>query len=411
MPFTTARTDRAGGGEPGLQAAGKSLGWWQWSCFIFLFHLGFGAVAIDVTAARHPGCVHCHALPGRERQHHVAGGIAIAIGAMVDAAVVVMIENAHKHLEHWSHNHPDQKLVGDARWRVIGESAAGSRPCAVLLAAHHHAVLHSGVHAGSAWEGRLFSPLAFTKTYMAAAAALSVTLIPVLMGYLIRGRIPDEVQPTESLPDCDLPPAERGAGLAQGHALAVACAICWARASGLCSIGGEFMPRLDEGDLLMPSRAAGLSRGKLASCCSRQTGLSRRCRGAERIRKGRPCRNRHRPAPWKCSRPPSSSSLKTNGGPGMTQDKLVDELDHIVKVQAWPTSGVPPIRNRIDMLATGIKSGVKWPEPTWPPSTALTGEIEKALKDVPGVSSALAERLTGGVMWMNINRDAASALG
>ena len=119
------------------------------------------------------------------------GGIAIAIGAMVDAAVV-MIENAHKHLERWQHAHPGETLDGEARWTRDRRRRGRGGPGAVLLAADHHAVLRAGVHA-QAQEGRLFSPLAFTKTYaMAAAAGLAVTLVPVLMGYLIRGRIPAE---------------------------------------------------------------------------------------------------------------------------------------------------------------------------------------------------------------------------
>ncbi|MGD3338386.1 efflux RND transporter permease subunit, partial [Xanthomonas citri pv. citri] len=119
------------------------------------------------------------------------GGIAIAIGAMVDAAVV-MIENAHKHLEHWSHEHPGEVLEGAARWRVIGDSAAEVGP-ALFFSLLIITLSFVPVFTLEAQEGRLFSPLAFTKTYaMAAAAGLSVTLIPVLMGYLIRGRIPDE---------------------------------------------------------------------------------------------------------------------------------------------------------------------------------------------------------------------------
>jgi Cu(I)/Ag(I) efflux system membrane protein CusA/SilA len=148
------------------------------------------------------------------------GGIAIAIGAMVDAAVV-MIENAHKHLEHWSHAITRIKSsYGDARWRVIGDSAAEVGP-ALFFSLLIITLSFIPVFTLEAQEGRLFSPLAFTKTYaMAAAAALSVTLIPVLMGYLIRGRIPDEKSnPLNRFLIADVPPAaERGAGLAQGHA-------------------------------------------------------------------------------------------------------------------------------------------------------------------------------------------------
>lgn len=119
------------------------------------------------------------------------GGIAIAIGAMVDAAVV-MIENAHKHIERWRHAHPGEDLKGDAQWRVIGDAAAEVGP-ALFFSLLIITLSFIPVFTLEAQEGRLFSPLAFTKTYaMAAAAGLSVTLIPVLMGYLIRGRIPKE---------------------------------------------------------------------------------------------------------------------------------------------------------------------------------------------------------------------------
>src|SRR5438046_7308560 len=121
------------------------------------------------------------------------GGIAIAIGAMVDAAVV-MIENAHKHIEAWHHAHPNQKLEGDAQWKVIGDAAAQVGP-ALFFSLLIITLSFIPVFTLEAQEGRLFSPLAYTKTYaMAVAAGLAVTLIPVLMGYLIRGRIPEERQ-------------------------------------------------------------------------------------------------------------------------------------------------------------------------------------------------------------------------
>jgi Cu(I)/Ag(I) efflux system membrane protein CusA/SilA len=154
------------------------------------------------------------------------GGIAIAIGAMVDAAVV-MIENAHKHLEHWSMPTRTKRWKGDARWRVIGDRRRG-RARAVLLAADHHAVVHSGVHAGSAGRTPVLAAGLHQDLRHGGGSGLSVTLIPVLMGYLIRGRIPDEkANPLNRFLIAIPPAAERGAGVAQGHA-GCRCAACWA---------------------------------------------------------------------------------------------------------------------------------------------------------------------------------------
>jgi Cu(I)/Ag(I) efflux system membrane protein CusA/SilA len=199
------------------------------------------------------------------------GGIAIAIGAMVDAAVV-MIENAHKHLEALARTHPGAEAEGEARWRSIGDAAAEVGP-ALFFSLLIITLSFIPVFTLEAQEGRLFAPLAFTKTYaMAAAAGLSVTLIPVLMGYLIRGRIPPSSQPAQPLPDRALPPAARRR-----------CCACpkrrwWSRPSAAgqpvaaAALGGEFMPPLDEGDLLyMPSALPGCRPARPPSCCSRPT--------------------------------------------------------------------------------------------------------------------------------------------
>src|SRR5216683_2157088 len=191
------------------------------------------------------------------------GGIAIAIGAMVDAAVV-MIENAHKHIEAWHHAHPDQKLEGDAQWRVIGDAAAQVGP-ALFFSLLIITLSFIPVFTLEAQEGRLFSPLAYTKTYaMAAAAGLAVTLIPVLMGYLIRGRIPDETRnPLNRGLIALYQPLLRSVLAFPKTTLAAALVILVVSAYPATHIGGEFMPPLDEGDLLyMPSALPGISAGK-----------------------------------------------------------------------------------------------------------------------------------------------------
>src|SRR5260221_9932970 len=191
------------------------------------------------------------------------GGIAIAIGAMVDAAVV-MIENAHKHIEAWHHAHPNRKLEGEDQWRVIGDAAAQVGP-ALFFSLLIITLSFIPVFTLEAQEGRLFSPLAYTKTYaMAAAAALAVTLIPVLMGYLIRGKIPDERKNplNRGLIGIYRPLLDKELAYPKAT-IFIALLILLPTAYPATHVGGEFMPPLDEGDLLyMPSALPRLSARK-----------------------------------------------------------------------------------------------------------------------------------------------------
>jgi Cu(I)/Ag(I) efflux system membrane protein CusA/SilA len=385
-------------------------------CAIFLFHLRSAFVAIvSLPLGILMAFIVMH-YQGVNANIMSLGGIAIAIGAMVDAAVV-MIENAHKHLEHWNHDHPGQKLEGEARWKVIGDAATEVGP-ALFFSLLIITLSFIPVFTLEAQEGRLFSPLAFTKTYaMAAAAGLSATLIPVLMGYLIRGRIPDEkanplnrwlIAAYRPLLDVVL----RVPKLTLGVAAVALVASLWP----LQHIGGEFMPRLDEGDLLyMPSALPGLSAGKAAELLQQTDRLIKTVPEVASVygKAGR-AETATDPAPLEMFETTIQFKPKSQWRPGLTQDKLVEELDRIVKVPGLANIWVPPIRNRIDMLATGIKSpvGVKVAGADLTIIDRVTGEIEKALKDVPGVSSALAERLTGGrYVDVIINRDAAARYG
>lgn len=385
-------------------------------CFIFLFHLRSALVAIVSLPLGIMAAFIVMHYQGVNANIMSLGGIAIAIGAMVDAAVV-MIENAHKHLEHWSHAHPDEKLEGEARWRVIGESAAEVGP-ALFFSLLIITLSFIPVFTLEAQEGRLFSPLAFTKTYsMAAAAALSVTLIPVLMGYLIRGRIPEEkANPLNRFLITVYRPLLNAVLNWPKATLAGAALLLGLSLWPLQHIGGEFMPRLDEGDLLyMPSALPGLSAGKASELLQQTDRLIKTVPEVLSVygKAGR-AETATDPAPMEMFETTIQFKPKDQWRPGMTQDKLVDELDRIVKVPGLANIWVPPIRNRIDMLATGIKSpvGVKVAGADLAIIDRLTGEIEKALKDVPGVSSALAERLTGGrYVDVNINRDAAARFG
>ncbi|EHR73144.1 heavy metal efflux pump, cobalt-zinc-cadmium [Burkholderiales bacterium JOSHI_001] len=385
-------------------------------CFIFLFHLRSAFVAIVSLPLGILAAFIVMRYQGVNANIMSLGGIAIAIGAMVDAAVV-MIENAHKHLEHWSHQHPDQKLKGEARWRVIGDSAAEVGP-ALFFSLLIITLSFIPVFTLEAQEGRLFSPLAFTKTYaMAAAAGLSATLIPVLMGYLIRGRIPDEkTNPLNRFLIAVYRPLLNAVLRAPKLTLAAATLVLVASLWPLQHIGGEFMPRLDEGDLLyMPSALPGLSAGKAAELLQQTDRLIKTVPEVASVygKAGR-AETATDPAPLEMFETTIQFKPKSQWRAGMTQDKLVEELDRIVKVPGLANIWVPPIRNRIDMLATGIKSpvGVKVAGTDLATIDRVAGEIEKALKDVPGVSSALAERLTGGrYVDVTINRDAAARFG
>ncbi|MEO5771741.1 MAG: CusA/CzcA family heavy metal efflux RND transporter, partial [Burkholderiaceae bacterium] len=269
-----------------------------------------------------------------------------------------------------------------------------------------------------AQEGRLFSPLAFTKTYaMAAAAGLSVTLIPVLMGYLIRGRIPDEkTNPLNRLLIAVYRPLLDIVLRAPKLTLVVAAVLLGISLWPLQHIGGEFMPRLDEGDLLyMPSALPGLSAGKASELLQQTDRLIKTVPEVLSVygKAGR-AETATDPAPMEMFETTIQFKPRDQWRAGLTQDMLVDELDRIVKVPGLSNIWVPPIRNRIDMLATGIKSpvGVKVAGTDLAVIDRVTGAIEKALKDVPGVSSALAERLTGGrYVDVNIRRDDAARFG
>jgi len=385
-------------------------------CFVFLFHLRSALVAIISLPLGILAAFIVMHYQGVNANIMSLGGIAIAIGAMVDAAVV-MIENAHKHLEHWEQAHPDQTLEGAERWKVIGDSAAEVGP-ALFFSLLIITLSFVPVFTLEAQEGRLFSPLAFTKTYaMAAAAGLSVTLIPVLMGYLIRGRIPSEQSnPLNRFLIAIYRPLLNAVLQGPKRTLAVATVLLLLSLWPLQHIGGEFMPKLDEGDLLyMPTALPGLSAGKAAELLQQTDRLIKTVPEVASVygKAGR-AETATDPAPMEMFETTIQFKPKDQWRPGMTQDRLVEELDRIVKVPGLANIWVPPIRNRIDMLATGIKSpvGVKVAGTDLATIDRLTGEIERALKDVPGVSSALAERLTGGrYVDVNIRRDAAARFG
>ena len=385
-------------------------------CFLFLFHLRSAFVAIICLPLGILAAFIVMHYQGVNANIMSLGGIAIAIGAMVDAAVV-MIENAHKHLERWSHEHAGQVLVGDARLRVIGDSAAEVGP-ALFFSLLIITLSFIPVFTLEAQEGRLFAPLAFTKTYaMAAAAGLSVTLIPVLMGYLIRGRIPREhANPLNRLLIALYRPLLNLALRWPKLTLFVSALLLAVSVWPLQHIGSEFMPQLDEGDLLyMPSALPGLSASKAAELLQQTDRLIKTVPEVATVygKAGR-AETATDPAPLEMFETTIQFKPREQWRPGMTSETLIAELDRVVRVPGLANIWVPPIRNRIDMLATGIKSpvGVKVAGADLATIDRLTGQIEHVMKKVPGVTSALAERLTGGrYVDVNINRDAAARYG
>jgi copper/silver efflux system protein len=385
-------------------------------CFIFLFHLRSAFVAIVSLPLGILAAFIVMHWQGVNANIMSLGGIAIAIGAMVDAAVV-MIENAHKHLERWAHAHPQARLEGEARWQVIGDAAAEVGP-ALFFSLLIITLSFVPVFTLEAQEGRLFAPLAFTKTYaMAAAAGFAVTLIPVLMGYLIRGRIPAErANPISRVLIAAYRPLLDAVLRAPKTTIAVAAVALVVSLWPLSQLGSEFMPRLDEGDLLyMPSALPGLSAGKAAELLQQTDRLIKTVPEVASVygKAGR-AETATDPAPLEMFETTIQLKPRDQWRAGLTPDQLVEELDRIVKVPGLANIWVPPIRNRIDMLATGIKSpvGVKVAGTDLETIDRITGEIERALKGVPGVSSALAERLTGGrYVDVTIDRDAAARFG
>jgi Cu(I)/Ag(I) efflux system membrane protein CusA/SilA len=385
-------------------------------CAAFLFHLRSALVAvvtlpvgilIAFIVMHHQG-VNANILS--------LGGIAIAIGAMVDAAVV-MIENAHKHIEYWKVAHPEKPLAGSEQWRMIGEAATEVGP-ALFFSLLIITLSFVPVFTLEAQEGRLFSPLALTKTYaMAASAVLAVTLIPVLMGLLIRGQLPAERRnPLNRLLIASYRPLLDKVLTFPKATLATAALIALATVYPIMRLGGEFMPPLDEGDLLyMPSALPGLSSAKASELLQQTDRLIKSVPEVASVfgKAGR-AETATDPAPLEMFETTIQFKPRDQWRAGMTPDKLVEELDRIVKVPGLSNIWVPPIRNRIDMLATGIKSpvGVKVSGTDLQEIDRLEGEIEQAVKNTPGVTSTLAERLVGGrYIDIKIDRDVAARYG
>jgi Cu(I)/Ag(I) efflux system membrane protein CusA/SilA len=381
-------------------------------CALFLWHLRSALVAIIALPLGVLAAFIVMRYQGINANIMSLGGIAIAIGAMVDAAVV-MIENAHKKLEAWQHAHPGENLVGAERWQVLTHAAAEVGP-ALFFSLLVITLSFIPVFTLQAQEGRLFGPLAFTKTYaMAGAALLSVTLIPVLMGYWIRGRIPEETKnPLNRMLINLYRPLLEAVLRRPKITLALAVLVFLTALWPVSRLGGEFLPPLDEGDLLyMPSALPGLSARKAAELLQQTDRLIKTVPEVATVygKAGR-AETATDPAPLEMFETTIQFKPQSAWRPGMTPEKLIEELDRTVRVPGLANIWIPPIRNRIDMLATGIKSpiGVKVAGSNLAAIDRVTQAVERVAKTVPGVSSALAERLSGG-RYVDIDIDRAAA--
>jgi len=384
-------------------------------CAIFLFHLRSALVAVVALPVGVLAAFVVMHWQGVSANILSLGGIAVAIGAMTDASVV-MVENMAKHIESFEAQRGRRPSVAE-RWVLVVESCVEVGP-ALFFSLLVIALSFVPVFALEAQEGRLFSPLAFTKTYaMAAAAGLSVTLVPILMGYFIRGRIPHEAaNPVNRFLIAVYRPVLDAVLRFPSATLAIAAALLALTAVPVLRLGGEFMPALDEGDLLyMPSALPGLSVSKASQLLQQTDRLIKTVPEVERVfgKAGR-ADTATDPAPMEMFETTIQFKPRDQWRAGMTPDKLVDELDRVVKVPGLSNLWVPPVRNRIDMLATGIKSpvGIKVAGTDLATIDRLATQIETAVKVVPGVSSALAERLTGGrYIDVEVDRLAAARYG
>jgi Cu(I)/Ag(I) efflux system membrane protein CusA/SilA len=377
-------------------------------CALFLFHLRSALVAIVTLPLGVAAAFLVMRVQGVDANIMSLSGIAIAIGAMVDAAIV-MIENAHKKLERWRDEHDGEMPQGADHWRVITEASIEVGP-ALFFSLLIITLSFLPVFTLQAQEGRLFAPLAFTKTYaMAASAALAVTLTPVLMGYWIRGRIPQEdANPINRWLASLYRPAIDFALATPKFVLLIAALALATTAWPLSRLGGEFMPMMDEGDLLyMPTALPGLSAAEASELLQQTDRLIRTVPEVESVfgKAGR-AESATDPAPLEMFETTVRLRPRAEWRPGMTPERLIEELDRTVRVPGLTNVWVPPIRNRIDMLATGIKSpiGVKVSGPDLASIDQAARAIEAAARNVPGVSSAIAERISGG-RYVNVEID------
>ncbi|URQ86706.1 efflux RND transporter permease subunit [Pseudoalteromonas sp. SCSIO 43088] len=378
-------------------------------CVVFLFHIRSSIVAIITLPMGILTAFVVMYWQGINANIMSLGGIAIAIGAMTDGAIV-MIENMHKHME-------KTPLTDENRWQVVMDSAAEVGP-ALFFSLLIITVSFMPVFILEAQEGRMFSPLAYTKTYaMAASAGLAITLVPVLMGYFIRGKvISEQKNPVNRILVAAYKPLLNAVLKVPKTTLVLALVLAAIGFYPVNKIGSEFIPPLDEGDLMyMPTTYPGISIGKAREILQQTDKLIASVPEVESVfgKVGR-ADTATDPAPLTMIETFIQLKPKSQWREGMTTEKLKKELDNLVKFPGLTNAWVMPIKTRIDMLATGIKTpvGIKVAGPKLSEIQKIGEQIEVILKDLPGTASVYSERVAGGrYIKVDINREKAARYG
>ena len=387
-------------------------------CAIFLFHLRSSMVALISLPIGILTAFIVMKIQGLNANIMSLGGIAIAIGAMVDGAIVV-VENLHKHLHQHSANAKatSYRLSAAKRWELVIRSTSEVGP-ALFFALLIITVSFIPVFALEAQEGRLFAPLAFTKTYaMAAAAALAITLVPVLAGYFVRGKIRAEAENpvNRALERVYRPLLMRSLNyplVTLVAALLLLVSMYWP----LSHLGSEFMPEIDEGDLMyMPTTYPSISVGKARELLQQTDKLIATLPEVKTVfgKIGR-ADTATDPAPLTMIETFIQLKPKAQWRDGMTTEKLKEELNALIQFPGLTNAWVMPIKTRIDMLATGIKTpvGIKIAGPDLAGIESIGKDIEALLKDVPNTASVYAERVVGGrYVYIDIDRQLAARYG
>ncbi len=374
-------------------------------CVIFLFHVRSSLVAIISLPVGILTAYIVMYLQGLNANIMSLGGIAIAIGAMIDGAIV-MIENMHKHME-------KTPITEENRWQLVIKSATEVGP-ALFFSLLIITVSFVPVFTLEAQEGRMFTPLAFTKTYaMAAAAALAITLVPVLMGYFIRGRVlPEHKNPiNKSLIALYMPALRKALAFPKLTAflsLILLISTLWP----VQKIGSEFIPPLDEGDLMyMPTTYPGVSIGNARKILQQTNKLIATVPEVETVlgKVGR-ADTATDPAPLTMIETFIQLKPRAQWREGVTTESLIREFDSLVKFPGLTNAWVMPIKTRIDMLATGIKTpvGIKVAGADLLTIQEIGKQLEIVLSDVEGTASVYSERVAGG-RYLDIDIDRAKA--
>ena len=378
-------------------------------CVVFLFHVRSSLVAVITLPIGILVSFIIMYFQGVNANIMSLGGIAIAIGAMTDGAIV-MIENMHKHME-------KTPLTNENRWEIVAKSASEVGP-ALFFSLLIITVSFMPVFILEAQEGRMFSPLAYTKTYaMAASAGLAITLIPVLMGYFIRGKVISENKnPVNRALIASYMPLLKMVLRFPKSTLVAALAITWVGFYPVDKIGSEFIPPLDEGDLMyMPTTYPGISIGKARELLQQTDKLIATVPEVKSVfgKVGR-ADTATDPAPLTMIETFIQLKPKEQWREGVTTESLKQELNDLIQFPGLTNAWVMPIKTRIDMLATGIKTpvGIKVAGSDLATIQDIGQQIETILKDVNGTASVYSERVAGGrYIKVDIQREKASRYG